>query len=662
MDILYNNFKGGFNDTLSPLSIGSDELLKAENVDIASVVKGFQTRKGNSVHAGPFTNQLTHVGEFMAGGTMIKYVVSNNVLYKLDSGSLVERKTGLNADRIYEFYYNNRLYFTDGVNYMVWGDYDYTSESGEIDISEDDIVLNLGSSGGGTEDHFYQAKGAYTGRDLGTEDYSNGTYWEDVTEVAGKNSSVVRNVDVYDGKVYEVATLEIFDGCEEDGTLSIFLNDVEFTVDVVAGDDVDGVIDKIVATSFTGWSAEKDGNTVVFTADVAELKDNGFFDPKDTCVYGYMVTETNGQPDDNDLDPIKKCTKFLVHPTSMRVFAAGNPDDPDRLYYSDIGNPAYFSTINRLVPVQGEGSILAMINIHDAVLLSFKTGWYKWRGIEVGEDAEWKAISLPNEAANNECVALTPYSFMFLSDDGLFRVNASIIGEDTTLVSSKTVIRNTAKDKVMSTLATITNPTEVDGVFFNNKYLLAFSDQESGINNKVLEYNWNNDGFTLISGWRVDRWLKSKDGNLYFASDKYVLKAYEGYHDIDITDGSSKAINFDVELRYMDMGYTLVEKLMRFIKIIASKQDHTTSSINVDITAGDTKKTISGIDLSKGLVGSNNENIERIANVAMVSDLFKIRLYNSTADDKISIVGLGINYERTRAKTPNSVSVSDLLI
>jgi hypothetical protein len=662
MDILYNNFKGGYNDTLSPLNIGNNELLKAENVDIISVVKGFQTRKGNSIHAGPFTNALTHTGEFMAGGELIKYVVSNNILYKLDGGSLVERKTGLNASRIYEFYFNNRLYFTDGVKYMVWGDYDYTSESGTVDISDEEIVLNLGSTGGGIEDHFYQAKGTFTGKVLGTEDYSDILYWEDVTEVAGKNSSVVRNVEDYNGKVHEVSTLEIFDGCEESGTLSIFLDDIEFTVDVVAGDDVDTIVDKIIATSFSGWTVTRDGNTVIFTADVAELKSNGYFDPKDTCVYSYMVTETNGQPDDNDLTPINKCTMFLVHPTSMRVFAAGNPDDPDRLYYSDIGNPTYFSSINRLVPIQGEGSILAMINIHDAVLLSFKTQWYKWRGIEVGEDAEWKAISLPNEAVNNDCVALTPYSFMYLSDDGLFKVSASIIGEDTTMVSTKSVIKNTAKDKVMKTIASIKNATDVEGIFHNNKYLLAYSDLESGINNKVLEYSLDNDGFTVISGWRVDKWLKSKDGELYFISDKYVLKAYQGYHDIDILTGNSTAINFDVQLRYVDMGTPLIDKLMRFLKIIANKQDHAVSSINLDIIAGDSKKTITDIDLSKGLVATDNMNIERIINVTMVSDYFKIRLYNSTVDDKVSIAGLGMNYEKTRAKTPNSVSVSDLLV
>ena len=52
-----------------------------------------------------------------------------------------------------------------------------------------------------------------------------------------------------------------------------------------------------------------------------------------------METAQEGKVNDNDLAPIRKCTMFVYHPGSARVFAAGNPAD-NGLFFSEIGIPS----------------------------------------------------------------------------------------------------------------------------------------------------------------------------------------------------------------------------------------------------------------------------------------------------------------------------------
>jgi len=653
------DFKGGYNDTLSPLDLDKNELIKAENIDINTTVQGFKTRKGNSISFGDTTYPIDYCGEFMVEGTIITYIVSNKNLYRLVDGALVLKKSALNVDRIYEFNHNSKLYFTDKNEYYVWGEYDYTSESGTEDIVTGDIVLNLGSTGGGIVDEFYKALNNFAGLALGTEDYAVVANWEKCTEISGKMSSVVRIVENYDSSEYEIAKLEIFDGADEEGTVAVILNQVSHDIAVYVGDDVETIVGRIVNTSFTGYTCTANGNVLTFIADAAELKENGYFDPQETGVIGTMYTEINGKTDDNDLEPIRNCTMFLVHPYSLRVFACGNAKDPEMIYYSDLGNPSYFSEFQRLVPIQGEGAIKAIINISDAVLISYANSWYKWRGIEVGEDAKFRSLALPYGAVNNDCVALTPYSFTFLSKNGLFIVSAGIIGEDTSIVSNSSMIKNIAEKKVMKTISSIANHDNVQGVFYDNKYLLAYSDT-AGSNDKVLEYSWDSKSFTKIIGWEVVKWIKSDDFNLYFASGNYILQSFNSGTDIDVLDGSNKTINVDVELRYLSFKSPLVDKLLRFVKILASKEN-TNTKVNMDVIAGDEKKIITDISLSSNLVGSSNETIEIIKNVAMLSDYFRIRIYSDNIDNPITIVGLAADYEVIRTKRPNLISDTDLL-
>lgn len=652
------DFKGGYNNTLSPMDLAKNELIKAENIDITTTVQGFKTREGNSIRFASTTSNIDYCGEIMVGGVIITYVMIGNSLYRLAGSTLTKKIGPLENGRIYDFSHNNKLYFTDANKYYVWGDYDYTSKTGTENIVVGDIVLNLGSTGGGVKDKFYKALNNLNSINLEIENFSNTSNWEECTEIDGKMSSIVREVKKYDGSQYEIAKLEIFDGADEEGVISVILNQVSHNIPVYKRDDVETVVARIVNSTFTGYTCTSDGNVITFIADIAEVKENGYFDPQETGVIGHMYTEINGKSDDNDLDPIKKCTMFLVHPTSMRVFACGNTEDKEMLYYSELGDPSYFPFSQRLVPIQGEGSIKALINISDAVLISYANSWYKWRGIEVGEDAEFKSLALPHGAVNNDCIALTPYSFTFLSKEGVFIVSAGIIGEDTSIVSNKTIIRNITENKVMKTINGITNHDNVQGIFYKNKYLLAYSDSGSE-NNKVLEYSWENKAFTKITGWSVKTWINSKDFNLYFGSGNYLLKAFDGNTDIDISDGSTKVIDLDTELRYLSFKTPMVDKLVRFIKILANKEDEP-STVNLEIIGDDEKEVALSIVLPKMLSTDNNKTIEVIKNVAMLSDYFRIRLYTSNIQP-VSIIGVAVDYEVIRAKRPNLINDTDLL-
>jgi hypothetical protein len=211
----------------------------------------------------------------------------------------------------------------------------------------------------------------------------------------------------------------------------------------------------------------------------------------------------------------------------------------------------------------------------------------------------------------------------------------------------------------MKTINSIGNQDNVQAVFHDNKYLLAYS-ETSGSNDKVLEYSWDNKAFTKITGWEVTKWIKSDDFNLYFASGNYLLKAFDGYKDIDVSDGSDKNIDLDVVLRYLSFKSPMIDKLLRFIKVLASKEG-ASAKIDLSITGGNNTVSITDMSLASSLVGADNETIERIKNMAMLSDYFRINISSSEVNNPVTIIGLALDYEIIRSKRPNIVNDSTLL-
>jgi hypothetical protein len=182
--VAFRDFTGGFNDTVSMDSLKENELLVGQNI---SVFKGggATVRHGSEpLNAVSYAGNITQIIEWPLSSGGYKYLaMMGKKLYLMnDVGGALTEKITLNADMIGSVVYKDRLFFVDGNDYYVYGDYGLSSLSGVKDVALNAIVKNFGSTGGGTADHFYKALAIYSAIDLGVENYADATKWVDVTD------------------------------------------------------------------------------------------------------------------------------------------------------------------------------------------------------------------------------------------------------------------------------------------------------------------------------------------------------------------------------------------------------------------------------------------------------------------------------------------------
>lgn len=667
---IYTDFSLGYNDTMASISITDKETAKSENIDYSTEVKALTTRKGcTKVNEVSFGDDATDAYSWIVGSTSKKCVVIDEAVYDFNVSTgektkKIDLTTG--AKHIYPFVVYNKMYFGDGSELYVWGESDYNSEVGTKDILVGDIVKNNDSTGG-VIGHFYKAKAAQTACNLLTETYTNTTNWTDVTDVRYFSSNVVRKVIPHDPSAAEVVLITITTASSAAGTLSLTLNGVTFTCTIAAGASVAIVVDALYNMTTSGWTKKKISNAVQFTRTTVGLSENGYFDPAATGVGATYQTTTEGKANDNDLSAIKKCTMFGVHTGSYRVFASGNPDD-NAMYYGEIGQPVYFkSSINKLYPANGYGKLAGFCAISDSLLASYEMGWYAWTGITPLADATWKPINIPYGCACHYSIALTPESFTFLSYDGVYNVNAAILSSEYLLLQGKSVIKKLSESRVEKTIKSIDDKSMCRGIFFNNTYYLAFN--TDGISNdRLLKYEWDTGSFTIATGWKVNSWLFDAT-NLYFASKNYVLKANDGYSDIDVETGLKKPINVDVITKAFTLGSPFSQKAAKFICLIFKQNDEEIANADIIVHMGYESVSFAGIDLAESLIWGREwgktwgyrESITKMIELNRISDTFQLEIKNSNLDDPITLIAIGFIYEDVDFTMPNILKDEVLL-
>ena len=401
----------------------------------------------------------------------------------------------------------------------------------------------------------------------------------------------------------------------------------------------------------------------------------GYVDPGATGVTATYETIQNGQADDNDLAPIRKCTMFAFHTSSYRVFASGNPDD-NAVYYSEIGQPAYFvSAYNKVYPSINYGIAKGITQLSESILVSYEDGWYAWDGITPLDDATWKPLNLPYGCVSHRSIAKTPYSFMFLGRNGVYVVSASILSSELVMLQGEDIIKNVTENRIDKTIASIVNPTNCRAVFYDNVYYLAYGIDSAG-NTRVLKYEWGTKSFTTITGWKVNAWTYDSS-NLFFASTNYVLRTNDSESDIDVETGEEKAIEFHIRTKEYPLGNPFMNKCLNLLGFIFKQPQYENadaSSVNMKVLTGYTsygyeyeldgtavaETLVFGTTITEslvwgrdwGLIWGFTEAIVKMVELTLVSNTFQIDIQNNNLNDPIILIGIGFVYEETDFVSP----------
>jgi hypothetical protein len=712
-EVVYANFSGGLNDTSSPAALADSEVAIAENVDFATEVKAFSSRKGTQkVNAMSFGKDVTDGFAWTVGPMYKKCVVMGKALYDLDGGTgAAKKKIKIQGDEIYPWVMYNRLYFGDGAELYVWGDFDYTTEIEETVSTGYDSETGLGTivryngddAGKGVKGHFYMALTARPGVDIASENYLDETNWRDETDIPGMISSVVRPLPEVSGERKETFRFEVLSGATADGQIAFCLDNLFYsaTLSSTAHATVQAAAAAIktqllaYADFGTGASAKwelsgPEGNALTITAKSGGPIPDAFVDLGRNDYLLSLIeiawrTTVQGAADANDFAPIRKCTMFWMHSGSMRVFAGGSPDD-NALWYSEIGEPGMWnSSINKVYPGNGFGKMTGLAELSGNLLVSYQNGWYAWSGIDVIEDAKWEMLNIPYGCACNRSIALTPYSFTFLARDGVYSVQASILNLAYVLVTGRSLIKKISEDKVENIVASIGNRQKCRGVFWENAYCLAYNYAEEsppsprasytgfkevcsggcfadGIpaNTKVLKYEWDTQSWTTYTGWTVNQWMTDATG-LFFCTDNFVLKAGEGYSDTNTGNGEKKAIDVRVRTKDYVIYSPFKYKEVRFVGLMLKQfSGYGDSKLDVLMRAGHRQFKILGIDSNESLAwgrswfkrwGWRDEQI-KIAEASEVADTFSLEFAHSQTDDPFTVIAIGFAYRTLRQMLP----------
>lgn len=326
--IAMKDFTKGYNDTADPDMLEDNELLKATNIDL-SEKGGWSSRPGTvKFSVENFSGEVSDGFEWIVNNESRKLIVANKSLYWITDTTSTEKihLYSLHSDKVGWLAINKKLYIGDGSEIYVWGDYDYDEIEGTVDVVTFDIVKT-------SEGYFYQFKGMIDTVDLTTVDYSTSD-WQNVTDVQGVISSVVRPIKAYDPSVKEVVKMQItnpvkqagdikiiLDGTEylitvtgakekltyslsgtaTAGAISIVLNDNVYNLQVFADESATTVAGRIASYSYDGYTVSASNAAITFEAIECGEKGTHNFDGGNTgisCSIN-MVTEGFAETEEN---------------------------------------------------------------------------------------------------------------------------------------------------------------------------------------------------------------------------------------------------------------------------------------------------------------------------------------------------------------------------
>lgn len=304
------------------------------------------------------------------------------------------------------------------------------------------------------------------------------------------------------------------------------------------------------------------------------LFDKFYFIDPGTEYYVYNGTTCNpvtpAPESDNNLEPIKRCKYAVYHSKSNRIFFAGDSEEQPAVYYSEYNNPEYVKAISVVYPTRADGPVKGLAVLMDALIVGYRFSNWVWMGIDPAYDAIWERLPTSHGPLNGDCFALTTDSLSMVSEGGIFALSPAILGLAMEAEPGSGYIMNIAKDKVLNVLHSITAPEKVKTVFNSDtgEFFIAYCDDDSGRNNKILTFDWELRAFSRYEGLKVNDFCLRQNGELLLATENYILKLDKDSQEDIGPDGIRKVYNFHIKTAKYNFGSVIVKKRVSRIFVI----------------------------------------------------------------------------------------------
>lgn len=416
----------------------------------------------------------------------------------------------------------------------------------------------------------------------------------------------------------------------------------------------------------------KEGNSLALLGDIGEHLDAAIYNNKayilmknSYYIYdGDKLSEVTNTQADSQLAEVKKC-KF-IEVRADRIYMAGNPDKPNALYFSQVGDPSYFKggahTLN--VP-SSEGDMITGIKEFSDVMLVFKAnGIWAWSGYSLTEDVQFNKLNSHTGTRHYRTIQLVNSYLYFLGEDGIYMLKAVYQGS---LVTEKISM---AVDDVFSDIYFKQKPYEntAAAIYSRGKYYLSFPSRkqplaEFGNNQCVVGFIDAGQGsnlapFTTYTNVNFDEAMKSGDGEVYFAAS--CKKAIFKFSETAYSDAGTP-IKFRLESKDYDMGSAIHVKKFKKVYLWVNQDKLEESVVNVNLKVDYSDTDFTNIDMAESMLWDvDTWNFHKWGWINTVTRAFKlsgkgIRIClsadgetNDTNKNRVFIYGIGITYKIKR--------------
>jgi hypothetical protein len=375
---------------------------------------------------------------------------------------------------------------------------------------------------------------------------------------------------------------------------------------------------------------------------------------------------------DNVLGEIAKCRMFAWHPKSLRIFAAGNPEDLSCLYFSEANDPAYFKETNKLYPTTEDGPVTALALFGEGLMTFYRNSIWFYRGSNPAEDATWSKLPVAVGTVSPKSIAHVPGHMIFLGYDNIYALSPGILEYNIVLMAGEGLITNLTENKQRETIKNILFPEKSAGVYFDGKYHLAYSyDPADQYKKKILVLDWSLKAFATYTNWNALAWCVRYNRTLLFGTTGgYIKKCFEGYNDTG-NDIPIKLKTRKYDLAVASFGQSRdnitawhTKKLKRFL--LALRVGESAPAVSIKIIGDKSTYTtqlepfISGEFLKWGDPWGEKwwfatEMPDMILFGAKISDFrsrgFQVEITFVTNDSTVSVIGLGFEFKvKTKIK------------
>lgn len=375
------------------------------------------------------------------------------------------------------------------------------------------------------------------------------------------------------------------------------------------------------------------------------LQDKFYFIDPGTEYYvydGISCSPVTPNPDpSNNLSPIKRCKFAFWHSKSARIFFAGDSQEQPAVYYSEFNDPTFVQGTSVVYPTRADGPVKGLSVLMDAIIVGYRYSNWIWRGMDPKFDAVWERLPTSHGPLNGDCFTITTNSLSMVSEGGVFALSPSIIGIPMDTEVGANFISNIAKNRVLSVIKNITDKDRVRTIFDADTglYMIAYCDDGTGRNNKLLVFDWDLKAFSRYEGIKINDFCQLQNGDILLATENYILRVNEDSTEDFGSDGVARIINFHIKTSKYNFGFPFQKKQISKIYIIFKNYGEL-HELNVNLYVDDILKHQFA---SKG-DNSGTEIVTYVKKTTHVGNNFQLEITN-TQYSKVELYAVGFEWK-----------------